>query len=126
MVSRPEYFSLSHKRNEDLIDPYIWDTRAKATLDLVMPRRSPTFMQQADLYIVVMKAVVRCRGPRYRCRACSPTLAGRSNRQVGLRWHSDDCGAGRSEELGEDATFRVEGLPRVDLPTRIQVTQRGH
>jgi hypothetical protein len=56
------YFSLSHKRHEDLIDLYIWDTRPKAMLDLVMLRRSPGFMQQADLYIAALEVIVlNCR-----------------------------------------------------------------
>jgi hypothetical protein len=56
------YFSLSHKRLEDLIDPYILDARPKVTLHLAMPRRSPGFMQQADLYIAALEVIVlNCR-----------------------------------------------------------------
>jgi hypothetical protein len=73
MVACSVYFSLAHKRHEDLIDPYIWDTLQKATLDLLMLRRWPGFMQQADLYIPSLGVNVRiCGIARASARADAP------------------------------------------------------
>jgi hypothetical protein len=64
---RPVCFSLSHKRYEDLTDLYIWDTRPKATLDLVILRRSSGFMQQTGLCIAAARVNVRICRRQGRC-----------------------------------------------------------
>src|SRR5207245_6068098 len=43
------YFSLSHKRREDRLDPNIWDSCSQATLDLPVSEPRSGFVRQADL-----------------------------------------------------------------------------
>ena len=59
------YFSLSHKRHDDHRDSHIWDSRPKATLDLVVLEHWQGFVQQADLYIAALGVnVLNCRQVR--------------------------------------------------------------